>query len=55
MQWLIVVFLVIALIISLFGFGSVFSYSWEAARILSLVLAMLSFLVSGSRRQAFVG
>jgi uncharacterized membrane protein YtjA (UPF0391 family) len=53
-----VVFLVIALIAALFGFVGIASYSWEGAKILSLVLlvlAMLSFLVGGSRRRTFVG
>jgi len=50
----------IALIAALFGFGSVFSFSreWEGAKILCfvfLVLAVLSCLVGGWRRQTFVG
>ena len=51
------VFLVIALIAG-FGFVGVASYSWEGAKILFfvfLVLAVLSFLVGGSRRRTFVG
>jgi uncharacterized membrane protein YtjA (UPF0391 family) len=42
-----IVFLVIALIAALFGFGMVSNYSWEGAKILFtvfLVLAVLSFL-----------
>jgi uncharacterized membrane protein YtjA (UPF0391 family) len=53
-----VVFLVIALITALFGFAGVASYSWEGAKMLSLVfldLAMLSILAGGSRRRTFVG
>jgi uncharacterized membrane protein YtjA (UPF0391 family) len=52
------VFLVIALIAGLFGFVGVASYSWEGAKILFfifLVLAVLSFLMGGSRRRTFVG
>ena len=52
------VFLVIALIAGLFGFIGVASYSWEGARILFfvfLVLAVMSFLVGGSRTRTFVG
>jgi len=52
------VFLVMALIAGLFGFIGVASYSWEGAKILFfvfLVLAVLSFLVGGSRRRTFVG
>jgi uncharacterized membrane protein YtjA (UPF0391 family) len=52
------VFLVIALISGLFGFVGVASYSWEGAKILFfifLVLAVLSFLMGGSRRRTFVG
>ena len=55
---LMVILFVIALIAALFGFVGVASYSWEGAKILSLVflvLAMLSFLVGGSRRGTFVG
>jgi len=53
-----VVFLVIALLAGLFGFVGVASYSWEGAKILFfvfLVLAVLSFLVGGSRRRSFLG
>ena len=53
-----VLFLVIALIAGVFGFVGIASYSWEGARILFfvfLVLAVASFLVSGSRRRTFVG
>jgi uncharacterized membrane protein YtjA (UPF0391 family) len=51
------VFLVIALIAALFGFGSVFSFSWEGARILFFiftVLAVLSLVVVAYRRRAFL-
>ncbi len=47
-----IVFLVIALIAALFGFGGVASYSWEGAKILFfvfIVLAVLSFLGHGFR------
>ena len=53
-----VLFLAIALIAGLFGFVGVASYSWGGAKILFfvfLVLAVLSFLVGGSRRRTFVG
>jgi uncharacterized membrane protein YtjA (UPF0391 family) len=53
-----VVFLVIALIAALFGFVGVAGYSWEGAKILFfvfVVLAVLSFVVGGSRRRTFVG
>jgi uncharacterized membrane protein YtjA (UPF0391 family) len=53
-----VLFLVISLIAALFGFVGVASYSWEGAKILFfvfLVLAVLSFVVGGSRRRTFVG
>ena len=53
-----VVFLVIALVAGLFGFVGVAGYPWEGAKILFfvfLVLAVLSFLVGGSRRRTFVG
>ena len=53
-----VLFLVIAVIAALFGFVGVASYSWEGAKILFfvfLVLAVLSFVVGGSRRRTFVG
>jgi uncharacterized membrane protein YtjA (UPF0391 family) len=53
-----VLFLVIALIAALFGFVGVASYSWEGAKILFfvfLVLAVLSFVVGGSRGRTFVG
>ncbi|MHB1033644.1 MAG: DUF1328 domain-containing protein [Pirellulales bacterium] len=47
-----IVFLVIALIAALFGFGGVASYSWEGAKILFfvfIILAVLSFLGHGFR------
>jgi uncharacterized membrane protein YtjA (UPF0391 family) len=53
-----VLFLMIALIAALFGFVGVASYSWEGAKILFfvfLVLAVLSFVVGGSRGRTFVG
>ncbi len=51
------VFLVIALIAALFGFESVFSFSWEGARILFFiftVLAVLSLVGGAYRRRAFL-
>jgi uncharacterized membrane protein YtjA (UPF0391 family) len=48
-----IVFLVIALVAALFGFGLVADYSWAGAKILFfvfVVLAVLSFL-AGSFRQ----
>jgi uncharacterized membrane protein YtjA (UPF0391 family) len=53
-----VVFLVIALVAALFGFGLVADYSWAGAKILFvvfLILAILSFLGNGFRRQSFWG
>ena len=53
-----VVFLVIALVAALLGFGIVADYSWAGAKILFvvfLILAVLSFLVGGYRRQSFWG
>jgi uncharacterized membrane protein YtjA (UPF0391 family) len=47
-----IVFLVIAMIAALFGFGGVAAYSWEGAKILFfvfLVLAVLSFIGYGFR------
>ena len=52
------VFFGIALIAALFGIGFALNFSWEGAKILFfvfLVLVVLSFLVDGSRRRAFVG
>ncbi len=52
-----VVFLVVALVAALFGFVGVASYSWEGAKIVFfvfLVLAVLSFLMGGSRRRTWV-
>jgi uncharacterized membrane protein YtjA (UPF0391 family) len=51
------VFLVIALIAALFGFASVFSFSWEGARTLFFifaVLAVLSLVGGAYRRRAFL-
>jgi uncharacterized membrane protein YtjA (UPF0391 family) len=48
-----IVFLVIALIAALFGFGGVASYSWEGAKIIFfvfIVLAVLSFAGGAMRR-----
>jgi uncharacterized membrane protein YtjA (UPF0391 family) len=53
-----IAFLVIALIAAVFGFGGVADYSWAGAKILFvvfLVLAVLSFLGHGFRRQSFRG
>ena len=53
-----VVFLVVAVVAALFGFVGVASYSWEGAKILFfvfLVLAVLSYLVGGSRRRSVLG
>jgi uncharacterized membrane protein YtjA (UPF0391 family) len=53
-----VVFLVLAVIAGLFGFVGIAHYSWEGAKIfffVFLVLAVLSFLLGGSRRRSFVG
>jgi uncharacterized membrane protein YtjA (UPF0391 family) len=47
-----IIFLVIAMIAALFGFGGVAAYSWEGAKILFfvfLVLAVLSFIGYGFR------
>jgi uncharacterized membrane protein YtjA (UPF0391 family) len=51
-----VVFLVIALIAAVFGFGVVAHYSWAGAQILFvvfLILAVLSFLGHAFRRRSF--
>jgi uncharacterized membrane protein YtjA (UPF0391 family) len=51
------VFIVIALIAALFGFGSVFSFSWEGARIVFFVaaaLTVLSLVGAAYRRRAFL-
>jgi uncharacterized membrane protein YtjA (UPF0391 family) len=53
-----IVFLVIALIAAFFGFAGVEHYSWEGAKILFfvfIVLAVLSFLGHGFRRQSYWG
>ncbi len=50
-------FLVIALIAALFGFGYVHEFSWEGARIVFFVFAVLSVLslVGGAyRRRAYL-
>jgi uncharacterized membrane protein YtjA (UPF0391 family) len=50
-------FFVIALIASLFGFGFAFNFSWEGARVLFLifaVLAVLSLVGGAYRRRAFL-
>ncbi len=51
-----ILFLVIALIAALFGFGVVAAYSWAGAKILFvvfLILAVVSFIAHGFRRQSF--
>jgi uncharacterized membrane protein YtjA (UPF0391 family) len=51
-----VVFLVIALVAGVLGFGGVANYSWEGARILFvvfLILAILSFAGGSFRRSRF--
>lgn len=48
-----VVFLVIALIAALLGFGGMASYSWDGAKVIFvifLILAVLFFLGGGFRR-----
>jgi uncharacterized membrane protein YtjA (UPF0391 family) len=53
-----IVFLVIALIAALVGFGGVESIAWGGAKILFfifIVLAVLSFLGNGYRRGTFWG
>ncbi|HEY7157218.1 MAG TPA: DUF1328 domain-containing protein [Gemmataceae bacterium] len=52
-----IVFLVIALIAAFFGFAGVANYSWAGAQIffVFIVLAVLSFLGHGFRRQSFWG
>ncbi len=58
MRLLAAVCFAIALIAALFGFGSVFNFSWEGAKILCLVflaVAVLFLLVGGRRRRTFVG
>jgi uncharacterized membrane protein YtjA (UPF0391 family) len=53
-----IVFLVIALIAGFFGFAGVAAFTWEGAKILFvvfLILAVLSFLAHGFRRQTFWG
>lgn len=50
-------FFVIAVIAALFGFESVFSFSWEGARIVFFIFAVLAVLtlVGGAyRRRAFL-
>jgi len=51
-----IVFLVIALIAALVGFGGIAALSWEGAKILFvvfLILAVLSFMGHGFRRRSF--
>ena len=51
-----VVFLVIALISALLGFGAVAELSWEGAKIIFvifLILAVVSFLGNGYRRGSY--
>ena len=48
-------FLVVALVAAIFGFVGVASDSREGAKVFFVFLAVLSFLVSGSRRRAFQG
>jgi uncharacterized membrane protein YtjA (UPF0391 family) len=51
-----ILFLVIALIAGLLGYGLVADYSWEAGRIVFfvfLVLAVLSFLGGSFRRRSY--
>ena len=50
------VFLVIALSAALFGFGSVFTFSWEGARIVFFVFAVLAVLslVGGVQTAGFL-
>jgi uncharacterized membrane protein YtjA (UPF0391 family) len=53
-----IVFLVIALIAGVLGFGGIEHYSWEGAKILFvvfLILAVLSFVGHGYRRRSFWG
>jgi uncharacterized membrane protein YtjA (UPF0391 family) len=53
-----IVFLAIALIAFVFGFGGIEHYSWEGAKILFivfLILAVLSFVGHGYRRRSFWG
>ena len=50
-----IVFLVVAMIAALFGFGGIEHYSWEGAKIfffIFLVLAVLSFLGGGVFRRS---
>ena len=50
-------FLVLALIAALFGFGSVLSFSWDGARILffvSSVLAVVCLVASAYRLRAYL-
>ena len=50
-------FFVIALIAALFGFGSVFRFTWEGARsvfFIFAVLAVLSLVGAAYRRRAFL-
>jgi uncharacterized membrane protein YtjA (UPF0391 family) len=53
-----IVFLVVALIAGVLGFGGIEHYSWVGARIffvVFLILAVLSFVAGGYRRRSFWG
>jgi uncharacterized membrane protein YtjA (UPF0391 family) len=53
-----IVFLVIAAIAGVLGFGVIEHYSWEGAKIffiVFLILAVLSFVGHGYRRRSFWG
>jgi uncharacterized membrane protein YtjA (UPF0391 family) len=57
LRWAIV-FLVIAAIAGVLGFGGIEHYSWEGAKILFfvfLILAVLSLVGHGYRRRSFWG
>jgi uncharacterized membrane protein YtjA (UPF0391 family) len=53
-----IVFLVVALIAAVLGYGGVANFSWEGARILFfafLVLGVMSFLVGWFNKDSFWG
>ncbi len=53
-----IVFLVIAMIAGVLGFGTIEHYSWEGAKIVFfvfLILAVLSFVGHGYRSRSFWG